>query len=309
MVRFGCPRFVAFRQPRCGPGPARAESARCTTASSRSFTNGWRTFHAQGHYSRPRHCGRRRCHRSRRHRRRHRHRDQPGDQPRHQGRLDPQQGRQGRQAAGQGPDQRGRRRRSKQGGPAPPRAPPVRPAPRVPPARRATPARMARTASMARTATFRPSVRRGDGQRLAWRRCCVGRATYSTALGSPVGDTTSGSFRFTCSERRPRARWPSRLRPSVTTPATSRSTPRADHASGRRRRRTRPSASTATARPVPPLHHKQAVLHGDPGYSAVQVNIGGSADCEGPISTAGDVDQITAPAGFYDVQSTFFFLQ
>jgi hypothetical protein len=40
----------------------------------------------------------------------------------------------------------------------------------------------------------------------------------------------------------------------------------------------------------------------------VQINIGGSADCGGPVSTAGDVNQITVPSGYYDVHSTFLFL-
>ena len=43
-------------------------------------------------------------------------------------------------------------------------------------------------------------------------------------------------------------------------------------------------------------------------YAAVQINIGGSADCGGPVTTAGDVDQITVPVGCYDVKSTFVFL-
>jgi|GEM_PF-5160204 len=36
------------------------------------------------------------------------------------------------------------------------------------------------------------------------------------------------------------------------------------------------------------------------------INIGGSADCSGPVPTAGDVAVITGPS-YYDVFSTFVF--
>ncbi|MDX6564214.1 MAG: hypothetical protein QOD65_4028, partial [Gaiellales bacterium] len=38
------------------------------------------------------------------------------------------------------------------------------------------------------------------------------------------------------------------------------------------------------------------------------INIGGTADCSGPVATAGDVNVITVPAGYYDVHSTFVFV-
>ena len=44
-------------------------------------------------------------------------------------------------------------------------------------------------------------------------------------------------------------------------------------------------------------------------FAAVPVNIGGSADCGGPVATAGDVSVITVPAGYYDVDSTFVFVK
>ena len=44
-----------------------------------------------------------------------------------------------------------------------------------------------------------------------------------------------------------------------------------------------------------------------PTYTPVPINIGGSADCGGPITTAGDVSVITVPSGYYDVHSTFVF--
>jgi hypothetical protein len=43
-----------------------------------------------------------------------------------------------------------------------------------------------------------------------------------------------------------------------------------------------------------------------PTYSAVPVNIGGSADC-GIVGPPGDVATIIVPNGYYDVHSTFTF--
>jgi hypothetical protein len=45
-----------------------------------------------------------------------------------------------------------------------------------------------------------------------------------------------------------------------------------------------------------------------PTYTPVPVDIGGTADCSGPVSTAGAVNQITVGQGYYDVHSTFVFL-
>jgi hypothetical protein len=39
----------------------------------------------------------------------------------------------------------------------------------------------------------------------------------------------------------------------------------------------------------------------------VPLDIGGSADCNGPVPTAGAVTEIVVPKGFYDVFSTFVF--
>ena len=135
-------------------------------------------------------------------------------------------------------------------------------------------------------------------------------ATYSTALGSPVGDTTSGSFRFTCSD----AQAPCTVAVKAAALGTGSGTVavyprvlimRQDFNNGG------PSSyceygdgSTGAAAAT---INKQ-VSSATPAYTAMQVNIGGSADCGGPDSTAGNVDQITVPSGFYDVQSTFVFL-
>ena len=59
---------------------------------------------------------------------------------------------------------------------------------------------------------------------------------------------------------------------------------------------------------VLPLALTKQPLSSTPTYTPVPVDIGGSADCGGPVATAGAVNQITVPAGYYDVHSTFVFL-
>ena len=44
-----------------------------------------------------------------------------------------------------------------------------------------------------------------------------------------------------------------------------------------------------------------------PLYSSLFINIGGTADCSGPVATAGDVSVITVGPGYYDVFATFVF--
>lgn len=137
-------------------------------------------------------------------------------------------------------------------------------------------------------------VYRGSGNKpgSAW-------ATYSTSLGSPFGDTTSGTFRFTCST----AQAPCEI--SVKTAI---------------------SAGTAHAYPRL-LIYKQGDGDGGGDLGEIYceyadgptspvgatltqdaVNIGGSADCGSPVATAGNVQSISVPNGYYDVQSTVSFL-
>jgi hypothetical protein len=44
-----------------------------------------------------------------------------------------------------------------------------------------------------------------------------------------------------------------------------------------------------------------------PTYTPMLINIGGSADCSGPVPAAGDVAVITVGPGYYDVFATFVF--
>ena len=147
------------------------------------------------------------------------------------------------------------------------------------------------------------NVSRSPGAPTAW-------ATYSTALGSPVGDTTGGVFRFTCkTEQAPctvsvggailaRSAGTGAIYPRVLIY-------RQDYNSGG------PEiyceygdGSTGSL----PLALTKQPLSATPTYTPVPLNIGGSADCGGPVTTAGDVNQITVPSGYYDVHSTFVFL-
>jgi len=146
-------------------------------------------------------------------------------------------------------------------------------------------------------------VQRGTGGQTPW-------ATYSTELGSPVGDTTGGSFRFTCTA----AQEPCKV--SVVAKVLSDSStesgkvyPRVllyqggDPDSG-----SAPELyceygdSPLTTIPRQPTSDKTQDSAGP-----VKLNIGGSADCGVSGSPAGDVPEIVVPKGYYDVFSTFVF--
>jgi hypothetical protein len=146
------------------------------------------------------------------------------------------------------------------------------------------------------------NVSRGGNPASAW-------ATYSTRLGSPVGDTTGGVFRFTCST----ANAPCTVAVNAAVLSSSHGAAdfyprvliyRQDYNSGG------PEiyceygdGSTGAA----PLSIAKQASSATPTYTAVPVNIGGSDDC-GLAGPAGDVNQITVPSGYYDVHSTFVFL-
>ena len=132
-------------------------------------------------------------------------------------------------------------------------------------------------------------------------------ATYSTLLGSPVGDNTGGTFRFTCSTDNAPC--------TVSVKAAGLGTgyvkvyPRVliysqSLAGGPETYCEYGDGSTKSG----PLAIAKQDPTATPTYTNVPVNIGGSADCSGPVTTAGDVTQITVPAGYYDVNSTFVFL-
>ncbi|HEX6762619.1 MAG TPA: hypothetical protein VF094_07455 [Gaiellaceae bacterium] len=138
-------------------------------------------------------------------------------------------------------------------------------------------------------------------------------ATYSTTLGSPVGDTTGGTFRFTCNTG------PCKV--SATADVLSAATP-----------------STGSAHVYPRLLIYSESLSGGPEtyceyadgadnsgsldaidrvamstatstFPVLNLGIGGSLDCGSTQSypANGVVQDIWVPAGYYDVQSTFTF--
>jgi hypothetical protein len=135
-------------------------------------------------------------------------------------------------------------------------------------------------------------------------------ADYSTTLGSPAarGDSTGGSFRFTCA--------PDKAPCVITINANV-------------------SAGSAyvyprlliyqqdynNAGPEVYCEYADGINNGDPpgNYGAVgtsptplTMGIGGSLDCPGHTQSypsGGTASEIDVPAGYYDVQSTFYFKQ
>jgi hypothetical protein len=132
-------------------------------------------------------------------------------------------------------------------------------------------------------------------------------ATYSTLLGSPVGDNTGGTFRFTCGD----AQSPCEIsvKASVIGSADHSVYPRLliyteSLAGGPEMYCEYADGSTGVGGNGAPLNIAHSAM---PAYANVPVNIGGTADCSGPDPTAGNVSVITVPAGYYDVHSTFVF--
>ena len=138
-------------------------------------------------------------------------------------------------------------------------------------------------------------------------------ATYSTALGSPVVDTTGGTFRFTCNAAQAPCFVAVKAAALSDTSGTVLFYPRiliertgtptagvqptlyceyADGSSGG-------GLATLTKQPKAAL----------PAYEAVEVNIGGSADCFPASGPGGDVARIEVPEGFYNVDASFAFRQ
>jgi hypothetical protein len=141
-------------------------------------------------------------------------------------------------------------------------------------------------------------------------------AVYSTELGSPMGDSTGGTFRFTCRDVDVVCKVSiaaKALSDSSTAPAQV--YPRIlIHRGGSQSSSVEPmfyceygdgSGPAAGYATITRKPKSDTTPTGDP----VPVNIGGSADCNGPDPTAGNVAVITVPVGFYDVWSSFSFRQ
>jgi hypothetical protein len=135
-------------------------------------------------------------------------------------------------------------------------------------------------------------------------------ATYSTPLGSPVGDTTGGVFRFTCSTANAPCTVAIKAAVLSDSAGTAAFYPRVliyrqDYNSGGPEVYCEYGDGSTGSAPLAIVKQQPSAT---PAYTAVPVNIGGSADCGGPVTTAGDVPVITVPSGYYDVHSTFVFL-
>ena len=151
-------------------------------------------------------------------------------------------------------------------------------------------------------------VQRGTGGQTPW-------ATYSAELGSPVGDTTGGSFRFTCTATQAPCKvsvaakvlsdasvadgkvYPRVLLYKGGDPDTGgASALYCEYGDGSS------SDGSMTTIPRTSTTDKTQTTAG-----LVPLHIGSSADCNGPVSTTGAVTEIVVPKGYYDVFSTFVF--
>jgi hypothetical protein len=135
-------------------------------------------------------------------------------------------------------------------------------------------------------------------------------ARYSTRLGSPVGDTTSGSFRFTCSD----AQAPCTVGVRVATLSDAARNvlvrprvliDRQDYNAGGPQTyceygdgvtNGNPFATVATQTPS-----------ATPVLTALTMGVGSSDDC-GIAGPGGTVSVITVPSGYYNVHASFLFI-
>ena len=143
------------------------------------------------------------------------------------------------------------------------------------------------------------AVQRGASPPTPW-------AVYSTEIGSPVGDTASGTFRFTCTTSQAPCRvfigaaYLTKHKGEVAVyPRVL--IQRQDYAGGGPQ--TYCEYGDAPLQVVPAQESTST-----PDFTPLTIHIGGSADCGGPDPTAGEVTHITVPAGYYDVFSTFVFI-
>ena len=140
-------------------------------------------------------------------------------------------------------------------------------------------------------------VSRGNGSATTW-------AKYSTTLGSPVGDTASGSFRFTCST----ANAPCKVSLDAYTSGTKSAALyprmiiyRQDYASGG------PSSMCEYGDGTNNNGGTQALTTTP---TATTLGIGGSLDCNSTQTypAAGTASEIWVPEGYYDVWTTLDFI-
>ena len=157
-------------------------------------------------------------------------------------------------------------------------------------------------------------------------------ATYSTRIGSPAGDTTGGTFRFTCNAAKPGVS-PDQAACTVSVAATlfsnissgvsvyprvliqkqvfgSQTQSYCEYGDNSYTAATPSGLASVGAQEVPPSAPSLAELL--PTLTPFPINIGGTADCgAGPANVNYvSMDQIRVPAGaHYDVFSTFTFIK
>jgi hypothetical protein len=135
-------------------------------------------------------------------------------------------------------------------------------------------------------------------------------ATYSTALGSPVGDTTGGDFRFTCTAAQAPCQVAVKAAVLSDSAGAERFYPRVN-ISKDGTPDTAPQPRTYCEYADGPLSSlTRQSKSSSPTYTPITVNIGGTADCFDTSQATtgnGDVATITVPAGYYNVTSTFVF--
>lgn len=175
------------------------------------------------------------------------------------------------------------------------------------------------------------AVKRGTGAASNW-------AVYSTRLGSPVGDTTSGTFRFTCTGANAPCTvavnaavlsdvagttwgvWPrvliqrqDNLTAGLPTVSTSAPQKYCEYGDGAFSVTSFYDGASILASPGFFGEVATQLSTPLPTYTALPINIGGSADCAGvyspPFVASVSVPSISVPAGYYDVFSTFVFFK
>ena len=135
---------------------------------------------------------------------------------------------------------------------------------------------------------------------------------YSTELGSPVVDTTGGTFRFTCDATQAPCSVAVKAAALSDSGGTTLFLPRI----------LIERTGTPVTAPQPTLYCEYADGSSGPGglttltkqpkaalptYEAVQLNIGGTADCFPTPGPGGNVASIQVPEGFYNVDASFSF--
>lgn len=152
-------------------------------------------------------------------------------------------------------------------------------------------------------------VTRGSGAAAPW-------ATYSTTVGSPVGDSTGGTFRFTCRAGDGTCKVAvSAAVLSDSSTASARVYPRiliqraGDQTNGTSPNTYCEYADGGAGSGPDTVARMSTSTNPFATLSALTVNIGGSLDCNAgqTYTSPGDVTEIWVPEGYYDVYSTFVF--